>query len=125
MTSICRLRISAPCAQAAVPALRFPASLAFAAALGCALLAGPAAAADPSNGEALAKRWCAACHIVAPDQARGADSVPTFASIARQPGFSVDKVARFLMDPHPKMPDMQIGRGEAADLGAYIASLGK
>ena len=83
------------------------------------------AAADASNGETLAKRWCAACHIVAPDQTRGADSVPTFASISKQPGFSADRVAKFLMDPHPKMPDMQIGRSEAADLGAYIASLGK
>ncbi|RBP10615.1 cytochrome c553 [Roseiarcus fermentans] len=89
-------------------------------------LAGAAlAAADVANGEAIAKRWCAACHIVAPDQTHGADSVPTFASIARRPDFSADKTAKFLMDPHPKMPDMQLGRGEAADLGAYIASLGK
>jgi len=88
-------------------------------------LSGPAFAADADHGELLAKRWCAACHIVAPDQTRGADSVPTFASIAKRPGFSADKVARFLMDPHPKMPDMQLGRGEAADLGAYIAILGR
>ena len=65
------------------------------------------------------------CHIVAPDQTRGADNAPPFASIATQPGFSADKVAKFLMDPHPKMPDMQLGRSEAADLGAYIASLAK
>jgi mono/diheme cytochrome c family protein len=84
-----------------------------------------APAADPANGETLAKRWCASCHVVAPDQTRGADSVPAFASIARQPGFSADKVAKFLMDPHPKMPDMQLGRDEAADLGAYIASLAR
>ena len=83
------------------------------------------AAADASNGETLAKRWCAACHIVAPDQTHGADNVPTFASIGARPGFSADKIARFLMDPHPKMPDMQLGRGEAADLAAYIASLGR
>ena len=102
--------------------------LALAAALALALvplLTCAAFAADASNGETLAKRWCAACHIVAPDQTRGADSVPTFASISKQPGFSADRVAKFLMDPHPKMPDMQIGRSEAADLGAYIASLGK
>ena len=80
--------------------------------------------ADPAQGEKLAKRWCAACHIVAPDQARGADNVPAFASIARMPGFSAEKIAQFLMDPHPKMPDMQLSRDEAADLGAYIASVG-
>jgi len=81
-----------------------------------------AAAADAAHGEQLAKRWCAACHVVAPDQTRGADNVPAFATIAKTTGFSEDKVARFLMDPHPKMPDMQLGRAEAKDLAAYIAS---
>jgi mono/diheme cytochrome c family protein len=89
------------------------------------LLPDVAFAADPAQGETLAKRWCASCHIVAPDQTRGADNAPPFASIAKRPGFHVDAVARFLMDPHPKMPDMQLGRREAADLGAYIGSLGK
>ena len=86
-------------------------------------LVGPAPAADAAHGEQLAKRWCASCHIVASDQTRGADNVPTFASIAKQPAFGADKIARFLMDPHPKMPDMQLSRNEASDLGAYIASL--
>ena len=106
---------------------RHIAALSCGAALALSLLILPFAvrAADAAHGETLAKRWCAACHIVAPDQTHGADSVPTFASIAKRPGFSADKTARFLMDPHPKMPDMQLGRGEAADLGAYIASLAK
>lgn len=101
-------------------------ALARAAVAALALLASPAAfAADAERGETLAKRWCASCHIVAPDQTHGADAVPTFASIARRPDFSATKIARFLMDPHPKMPDMQLDRSEAADLGAYIANLGK
>ena len=83
------------------------------------------AAADAAHGEQLAKRWCASCHIVSPDQTHGADNVPTFASIAKIPGFGPDAIAKFLMDPHPKMPDMQLGRNEAKDLAAYIASLGK
>jgi mono/diheme cytochrome c family protein len=82
-----------------------------------------AMAADAAHGEQLAKRWCASCHIVAADQTRGADNVPAFASIAKIPGFNAKKIARFLMDPHPKMPDMQRGRGEAGDLAAYITSL--
>ena len=45
--------------------------------------------------------------------------------IARKPGFDGGKIALFLMDPHPKMPDMQLSRDEAKDLGAYIASLAK
>ena len=35
------------------------------------------------------------------------------------------KVAMFLLDPHPKMPDMSLTRSEAADLAAYIASLAR
>ena len=92
-------------------------------ALSAALSNAAAAPADAAHGEQLAKRWCAACHIVSPDQMRGADNVPAFATIAKAPGFSADKTAKFLMDPHPKMPDMQLGRGEAADLAAYILSL--
>src|SRR5208283_745041 len=68
-----------------------------------ALLSGASLAADAAHGERLAKRWCASCHIVAPDQTLGADSVPTFASVARRLGFNADKTARFLMHPHPTM----------------------
>lgn len=84
-----------------------------------------ALAADASHGEQLAKRWCAACHVVADDQTHAGDSVPTFASIARRPGISAANIASFLGDPHPKMPDMQLSRPETADLAAYIMSLGK
>ena len=79
-------------------------------------------AADAAHGEQLARRWCASCHVVAPDQTRGADNVPAFATIAKRPDFNADKLARFLMDPHPKMPDMQLSQTEARDLAAYIAS---
>jgi mono/diheme cytochrome c family protein len=88
-----------------------------------ALSTGAATAADTAHGEQLARRWCAACHIVSADQTHGADNAPAFVTIAKIPGLSVDTIAKFLMDPHPKMPDMQLGRGEAKDLAAYIASL--
>lgn len=81
--------------------------------------------ADAAHGKALARRWCAACHIVSNDQTRGSDNAPAFATIAKMRGFSAEKIARFLMDPHPKMPDMQLGRNETRDLGAYIASLAR
>ena len=84
-----------------------------------------AAPADPANGERLAKRWCASCHIVSADQTRGADNVPSFAAIAKTPGFGAENIGQFLLNPHPKMPDMQLTRNEARDLGAYIASLGQ
>ena len=84
-----------------------------------------AVAADAAHGAQLAKRWCASCHIVSPDQTRGADNVPAFPTIAKKPGFTADKIAKFLMNPHPKMPNMQLSRREARDLGAYIASFAK
>ncbi len=92
-------------------------------ALLAAVSAGVAAPADAAHGERLAKRWCAACHIVSANQKRGSDTAPSFASIARRPGFSPHKLAQFLMNPHPKMPDMQLTRDETRDLGAYIATL--
>ncbi|MGO9769776.1 MAG: c-type cytochrome [Roseiarcus sp.] len=92
-------------------------------AAGCAVAS--ASAADVDNGEKLARRWCAACHIVASDQKHGADNAPTFAAIGRIPGLNADKIALFLRDPHPKMPDMQLSRPETENLAAYIASQGK
>jgi hypothetical protein len=46
-----------------------------------------------------------------------------FTTIAAKPDFDAAKLAYFLLDPHPKMPNMQLSRTEAADLAAYIASL--
>ncbi len=81
------------------------------------------AAGDGDQGKRLAQRWCAACHVVANDQTHGADNVPTFSSIAKIPGFDAGRIAAFLSDPHPKMPDMQLTTSETADLAAYIVSL--
>ncbi len=84
-----------------------------------------ASAADTDHGEKLARRWCAACHIVANDQTHGLDNAATFAAIGRIPGLDAEKIAMFLRDPHPKMPDMQLSQPEATDLAAYIVSVGK
>ncbi len=95
--------------------------------IGAAHAAGPALAApaDAGHGEVLARHWCAACHIVADDQSQGTDNVPTFAAIAARPGFDPAAIARFLRDPHPKMPDMQLSTIESVNLAAYIATLKK
>jgi mono/diheme cytochrome c family protein len=84
----------------------------------------PAYAADANNGERLAQRWCAACHVVSATQRQTTtDQAPPFATIAKSPGFDAGKVALFLLDPHPKMPNMGLSRTAAADLAAYIATL--
>jgi mono/diheme cytochrome c family protein len=84
-----------------------------------------AMAADAVHGADLAKRWCATCHVVDADQKRADADVPPFITIARKSDFTPEKVAFFLLDPHPKMPNFSLNRYEAADLAAYIGSLRK
>ena len=79
-------------------------------------------AADAFKGEALAKRWCATCHIVASDQQRGTTQAPPFSAVANKPDFNERALAYFLLTPHPRMPDMNLTRNEAADLAAYVKS---
>ena len=86
------------------------------------ILATAAAAADVKQGEVLAKRWCAFCHVVAEGQRAGNPDVPSFAEIGSRPNYDAQAVANFLMSPHPVMPNMSLTRSEAADLAAYIAS---
>jgi mono/diheme cytochrome c family protein len=81
---------------------------------------GTAFAADAANGQTLAKRWCAACHVVSTDQTQGGTQAPPFSAIAKTPRLDAAAIALFLLAPHPKMPDMSLSRAEAADLAAYI-----
>ena len=90
-----------------------------------ALLAKPTFAADADNGRRLAFRWCQPCHVVASTQTRPTGEATPFDEIARRPNFDAARLALFLLDPHPKMPDMSLTRNEAADLAAYIGSLAK
>ena len=84
-----------------------------------------ALAADRDHGAKLATRWCASCHVVDDDQKQASVDVPPFAAIAHMPNLSAEKLAFFLLDPHPKMPNFPLTRNEAADIAAYIASLRK
>jgi cytochrome c2 len=77
-------------------------------------------AADASKGEILAKRWCSTCHVVSSDQQQGITQAPPFSAVASRPDFNEMMVAYFLLMPHPRMPDMNLSRSEAADLTAYI-----
>ncbi len=85
----------------------------------------PTLAADADHGGDLAKRWCAACHLVDGAQKQASADVPSFAMIAQKSDFTPKKVAFFLLDPHPKMPNFPLSRNEAADIAAYIGSLRK
>ena len=85
----------------------------------------PAFAANPDNGLTLAQRWCATCHVVDGDQKQASADVPPFAAIAQKQDFTPEKVAFFLLDPHPKMPNFPLSRSEAADIATYIGTLRK
>lgn len=74
---------------------------------------------EATKGKVIAERWCAECHVISPQQTSGKADVPPFSAIAAK-GLKDTDLQRFLMNPHPRMPDMQIGRAEAADLVAYI-----
>jgi mono/diheme cytochrome c family protein len=93
--------------------------------VGVALKSSPGWAADPAHGEQLARRWCASCHVVADDQRQASSDAPPFSTVAREPNFNANRLAFFLLDPHPKMPNMSLTRVEATDLAAYISSLAK
>jgi mono/diheme cytochrome c family protein len=82
-------------------------------------------AADANHGQTLARRWCATCHVVAANQQRPTGEAPPFAVIAKQTDFDATRLANFLLNPHPKMPNMSLTRMEAADLVAYIATLAR
>ena len=92
-----------------------------AALLSCAI-ATSATAQSERRGETLARKWCASCHIVAPDQKTAPDSVPSFAGIARSSHLTQKRLASFLLNQHPMMPGVVLSRREALDLAAYIKS---
>jgi cytochrome c2 len=81
-------------------------------------------AADAAKGEIIAKRWCATCHLVSPEQRTATSDVPSFTSIAHRK-LSAEALTDFLSSPHPRMPDMDLTRTEIADIVAYIRSLGR
>ncbi len=80
------------------------------------------AAGEAQRGELIAKRWCASCHVVAPDQTSASADAPSFSDIARR-RTDKKKLGHFLMDPHPPMPDMHLSRKEIDDIVSYIRSL--
>jgi mono/diheme cytochrome c family protein len=82
-----------------------------------------APAADAAAGAELARRWCAACHLVAADQERVPTVAPPFATIAKKPAFDPKQLSQSLLAPHPQMPGRELSRDQAADIAAYIATL--
>jgi mono/diheme cytochrome c family protein len=78
---------------------------------------------DAAGGQRLTEQWCANCHQVAPGGPGPAtDAVPSFATIARRPGRTLDWLSTLLRVPHSTMPDHGLTLEQARDLAAYILS---
>ena len=75
--------------------------------------------ANTDNGSTLAKCWCTGCHIVSADQAKGTLLIVRVDS--SKPDFNVEKIASFLLEPHPKMPNIALSPEEVKDISAVIA----
>jgi mono/diheme cytochrome c family protein len=82
-----------------------------------------ALAADASHGKRLAELWCSACHVVTVSQKQANADAPPFEEIAKRRNFSERGLATFLLDPHAKMPNMNLSRIEADEIAAYIGTL--
>ncbi len=84
----------------------------------------PALAQDSAGeGEQIAQRWCADCHLVSPDQRLASGDAPAFESIATNTEGDFLWLAAFLAEPHPAMPRMSLTRQQIRDLSAYLAGL--
>ena len=82
----------------------------------------PAQAQDAERGRMLARDWCGSCHVTEAG-ATGSDAAPPFATIARDPSSTPDRLHHWLVDPHPPMPDLKLSRDEENDIVAYLLSL--
>ncbi len=85
--------------------------------------AAPAHGADAAAGHALARLWCAQCHVVDADQKRASDAAPPFDQIANDPLISPSGIAVWLIAPHPPMPKLDLTHDQINDLVAYIETL--
>jgi mono/diheme cytochrome c family protein len=81
-----------------------------------------AAHANAADGQRLAQRWCAGCHVIDGGSAGSVpQGPPSFRIVAQR--LDAGRLRAFLSRPHAPMPDLSLTRAEIADLVAYIESL--
>ena len=85
---------------------------------------------DPLKGREIARTWCANCHVVEDNPARGADTAPTFPAIAARPAVTADGLRAFLSaqhsgaaEPQGRMPNLSLSRNDVENVVAYILTL--
>jgi cytochrome c len=83
-------------------------------------------AADTAAGLKSARALCVNCHVVEPDAAKQGTltaGVPSFKAIAEKRGQTEDALKRFMLEPHPPMPKVQLTTHELDNIAEYIMSL--
>lgn len=88
-------------------------------------LAAPAFAetGDAARGRALAERFCAKCHAVAPGRTGPEPAVPSFMRMAADPEQTRASLRQFITLPHYEMEPQTLTSAEIDDVIAYILSL--
>ena len=80
--------------------------------------------ADIEAGAAYAKKVCAACHAVLPnEQISPLPQAPTFQSVANTPGMTEMALTVWLQSSHPTMPNIVLAPDDMRNVVAYIRSL--
>lgn len=78
---------------------------------------------QPTRGRALAERWCAKCHAVAPGNQSPEPGIPSFRRMAADPENTAKALRQFITLPHFEMPPQTLTTAEIDDVIAYILSL--
>ena len=78
---------------------------------------------DPVAGLALARAWCANCHVLQDSESAVATGAPSFKAVAANPAVTPMSLRVFFQTPHQRMPDFHLSNSEIDDLSAYILSL--
>jgi len=82
-----------------------------------------AQAGDAPRGRALAERWCAKCHAIAPGRQGPEPGIPSFMRMAADPENTRSALRQFITMPHFEMPPQSLTTAEIDDVIAYILSL--
>lgn len=86
---------------------------------------------DADKGCAVAERWCAECHRIAPDAPSGSRAghvlppidAPSFMAVATRPEVDLAYLGQFVGDLHLPMPIYRLSSDEREAVIRYIVSL--
>lgn len=82
----------------------------------------PSFAADAYQGERTFNQWCTSCHTKKGAK-RARDAAPPLIELLDKKSLTPDAMRRWLANPHPPMPNLNLGRQEIENLIAYFESL--